>query len=826
MKKKVIVFAFIIAIACILPSFISVAFAAPQIEYEGGDDTVRNIFAELKDEYGYDDISDELALNKTSDVAYGKVYKFTQMHNGVEVLGRGLNVSVNNSGKVLSVNDNYIKISGVKEVKLSEYGIEEVLSSFYDEVEITDTNKVIYSLEEYESDPIYAYDVSVSTEKGGRRIMVSAYDGQVIFDTDNANAIAVKTTQTDFYGNEVDVWLEHMNGNYYLSDMTRNIFTYGEVANGKYDIYTNRTGKFDDPMAVTVFNSVVKAYDFYTDANNIGVSRYGIDGRNDGVANNYVERGEVQLQLIVHYGTEYGNAFYRYVDDNYSIMAIGDGKLWDFVYNPGASLDIIGHEYQHGVTRYEANFLELNEAGAIDEAVSDIFGALIEGYELADERFWLIGEDSTYYTSTGALRSMLAPSPFDGSAANAKNKVPLCFENHDHDNAPCDRGGIHDNSTILTHMQYNVWSQMPEYFSKKRIGMLWYSTLCMLSQAATFEEFGECMIASATNLGFTQQAIDVIKENLFRSGITAGDDVHIVKFMNDPTKNYTLIGEVCVADGESVIPPAMPYKRHADPTKEWKFVGWDKPLDNVTEDMVVTANYVEAPKTCFVTFIDEDGDIFKLEKVPYGGDATSPIAGIQWDKSLNNVTDHMTVTAQTDGVKYYKVTFMSEGEVIDEQFVREGEAAIIPTAPTKESTKQYYYVFKGWSDASIYEVRSHLTVTAIFEEKLMTCYAHFTSDGEEYNSLRFNYGDALTFPRPPERKGYTFGGWYYDQEFTRKANTGDVVEGDLVLYAKWETGSSCASCGTVSTPLLPPIIMIFALMTVIIFVPKKRRQVR
>ena len=44
----------------------------------------------------------------------------------------------------------------------------------------------------------------------------------------------------------------------------------------------------------------------------------------------------------------------------------------------------------------------------------------------------------------------------------------------------------------------------------------------------------------------------------------------------------------------------------------------------------------------------------------------------------------------------------------------------------------------------------------------------------------------LPTPLPPTTKsGYTFGGWYYDDDFTTQAYAGDELEDDVTLYAKW-----------------------------------------
>jgi uncharacterized repeat protein (TIGR02543 family) len=48
--------------------------------------------------------------------------------------------------------------------------------------------------------------------------------------------------------------------------------------------------------------------------------------------------------------------------------------------------------------------------------------------------------------------------------------------------------------------------------------------------------------------------------------------------------------------------------------------------------------------------------------------------------------------------------------------------------------------------------------------------------------------DATELPTPlpiPTKSGYTFGGWYYDSDFTYEAFADDPLTGDVTLYAKW-----------------------------------------
>jgi thermolysin len=68
-----------------------------------------------------------------------------------------------------------------------------------------------------------------------------------------------------------------------------------------------------------------------------------------------------------------------------------------------ASVDVVGHEYTHGVTQYAAGLVYQNESGGSNESFSDIFGTMIEFYSGRNPDY-LIGEDIN-----GAFRNMANP---------------------------------------------------------------------------------------------------------------------------------------------------------------------------------------------------------------------------------------------------------------------------------------------------------------------------------------------------------------------------------------------------------------------------------
>jgi hypothetical protein len=104
-------------------------------------------------------------------------------------------------------------------------------------------------------------------------------------------------------------------------------------------------------------------------------------------------------------------------------------------------LDVVAHEITHGVTDYTSNLVYSDESGALNEAMSDIFGACVDRIE-GEATFndtWLIGEDIyTPSIANDALRYMANPT----TAIHNKDYYPERYV------GSSDNGGVHWNSGI------------------------------------------------------------------------------------------------------------------------------------------------------------------------------------------------------------------------------------------------------------------------------------------------------------------------------------------------------------------------------------------
>ena len=212
------------------------------------------------------------------------------------------------------------------------------------------------------------------------------------------------------------------------------------------------------------------------------------------------------LLATVHFGERYDNAFW-----NGSQMVFGDGD--GVIFNRFTiSLDVIGHELTHGVTEDEAGLIYLNQPGALNESVSDVFGSLVKQYarnQPADQADWLIGEGLFTPSVNGvALRSMKAPGTAYDDPRIGKDPQPAHMDDYVHTTR--DNGGVHINSGIPNRAFYlaatafggNAW---------EKAGRIWYDALRdpRLRPTARFRTFARATVRAATALGSDEAAVVV-----------------------------------------------------------------------------------------------------------------------------------------------------------------------------------------------------------------------------------------------------------------------------------------------------------------------------
>jgi len=155
------------------------------------------------------------------------------------------------------------------------------------------------------------------------------------------------------------------------------------------------------PESITAFRNAGIVRDYY-------FLNFGRDGYNDNDGDG--PAGGAVLEAYVQVGNVQ-NAYWcttkSYDCPKADVMVYGTGYA--------GALDIVAHEMTHGVIAYEKNLLYLNEPGAVNESLADIFGTLIELDAKGDGGNWLIGESLPGFSITSPLRSLADPHLRDGN---------------------------------------------------------------------------------------------------------------------------------------------------------------------------------------------------------------------------------------------------------------------------------------------------------------------------------------------------------------------------------------------------------------------------
>jgi Zn-dependent metalloprotease len=133
-------------------------------------------------------------------------------------------------------------------------------------------------------------------------------------------------------------------------------------------------GGSGDPTAKRTFAETTKVAKFYKD----------VFGRNS------IDNHGMTMMSSIHYGSKYNNAMW-----NGSQMIYGDGDGSIFIDFTNGD-DVIGHELTHGVTQHTLQLAYSDDAGGLNESMSDCFGSMFRQWEHKQDvnhADWLIGHD-------------------------------------------------------------------------------------------------------------------------------------------------------------------------------------------------------------------------------------------------------------------------------------------------------------------------------------------------------------------------------------------------------------------------------------------------
>ncbi|HJY45657.1 MAG TPA: protealysin inhibitor emfourin [Propionibacteriaceae bacterium] len=203
------------------------------------------------------------------------------------------------------------------------------------------------------------------------------------------------------------------------------------------------------------------------------------------------------VSITVHYGRDYDNAFW---DGTQLVFGDGDGQIFDRFTKP---MDVMAHEYTHGVTQFTVGLAYQDQPGALNESISDVFASMAKQRVLgqtAAEADWLIGA-GLFMPGINAkgLRSMREPgTAYDDPQIGRDLQVGSMS---DYVATDTDNGGVHINSGI-PNRAFTLAALDIGGYSWEKAGQVWYDTLVngQLSAQASFESFAQATVTSARRL--------------------------------------------------------------------------------------------------------------------------------------------------------------------------------------------------------------------------------------------------------------------------------------------------------------------------------------
>ena len=230
-------------------------------------------------------------------------------------------------------------------------------------------------------------------------------------------------------------------------------------------------------------------------------------------ARNAIDGAGGTMLSTAHFGQAYDNAFWDGTG-----MSYGDGGT---LFKPlSAGLDVVAHEFTHGVTQATSALVYKAQTGALNESVSDIFGCFIEHSLIPDEiKNWTMGE--SIVKQAGLLRDFKNPA-----AGQQPSNMSLYV------NTQQDAGGVHTNSGIPNNAAYlmtmggtNPSSKVVVKFGIgwEKSEKLWYrsNTKYFLS-TTNFAQAAVGTMQAAKDIGLTENEQNIVDCAWKATGVVTG----------------------------------------------------------------------------------------------------------------------------------------------------------------------------------------------------------------------------------------------------------------------------------------------------------------
>lgn len=484
------------------------------ISIKSTNDALYSLYS-IKTALGINNPFEELRVYDIDKDKTGTIYKFTQLVNGVPCFDNNIIISCDENGTTDYLRSSYFPINTTISTS-AKTSYEDINNNILDEypdasiIDVDEDNRLF--ILNYYGKLYLVWNKYIGLNGNIYQILVDANDGQILYKNVSNMSFDEDLTikQNDLLNNSRTINVLKKDNfiaadTYNLEDRNRNIIVYDSLG----ITYSNPSDwhKYKEtsiPEAYTV-NTVWSAedisimanmediYDFY----NSKFSRISFDDAWSKATGN---------DIIVYINTGIVNNAAWVPAIQSFVIGHGDGGSVCKNISFAAGSDVLCHEFTHAVTEYETSLDKayFGTAGAINEAYSDIIACIFDGN-------WTIGEDVAHKNLRNICLPSISgdryyPSYFGEYLASSTNAGFIDYKTNDFD-----RGGVHLNSTVISHSAYLMSTKG---LDQDKLGELWYKSLCMgYGKHSDFYDVRQNVTKAAKKLKFSDAEKEIIKQS-------------------------------------------------------------------------------------------------------------------------------------------------------------------------------------------------------------------------------------------------------------------------------------------------------------------------
>ncbi len=362
----------------------------------------------------------------------------------------------------------------------------------------------------------YKFDIYAKEPHSRAYIYIDAQTGETVMVNTLMKNTTVDGNVSTRYSGTKKIKTDFYDGHYRLRDYSQNEGII--VLNMKNSSYYSDAVDFTDADN----NWTESEYDNAAKDNAALESAWAFQVINDYWKNkfdrNSFDNNGTTLYIYDHYQKNLGNAYWTG-----QVFLFGDGD--DIKFDALTALDISAHEYGHAVCQYTAHLVYQDEPGALNEGLSDIWGAAVEYYGAPTKKTWVLGEDVEMRSGHEGLRVLSNPKA---------EGLPDTYKGTYWYTAPGDYGGVHFNCGPITYWFYLISAggsgtndngtayNIQGLGIEKAEKIVWRTESVYLTANSDYSDFRKCAIQAARDI-YGEASNEVIQITNAFAAIGVGD---------------------------------------------------------------------------------------------------------------------------------------------------------------------------------------------------------------------------------------------------------------------------------------------------------------